>query len=293
MELRYLEIFCKVVEQKSFSKAAEALSLTQPTVSIHIRALEDEFKTKFLDRLGRTVAPTRAGEILYRYARDIVRLKEEAEGSLGEFSGKITGGLMVGASTIPGEYILPALMSKFKKVYPKVVPVLRVSDTRGIYGMVLTGEVDVGVVGSQIKDRNIISKRFLDDELILVAPASFKGARVSRAGLKNVPVIVRERGSGTRATLEAALNKNGIDIERLNVAGEMGSTRALIEAVRSGMGLSFISRRAVKEDIRRGLLRGIEIKGLRIKRNFHIITHRLRANSPICKAFIEFLSENP
>jgi DNA-binding transcriptional LysR family regulator len=103
-------------------------------------------------------------------------------------------------------------------------------------------------------------------------------------------LLLRERGSGTRTTLEAALKKKGIDIDTLNLVGEMGSTRALIEAVKSGMGLSFISRRAVKEDIRRGILKGVEVKGIKIKRNFHIITHRLRANSPISKAFIEFLS---
>jgi DNA-binding transcriptional LysR family regulator len=293
MELRYLEIFCKVVEHGSFSKAAEALRLTQPTVSIHIKALEDEFKTRFLDRLGRSVVPTRAGQILYRYARDIVRLKEEAEGALGEFSGMMRGALTVGASTIPGEYILPSLITRFKKHYPHVVPTLRVGDTKDIYGMVLEGEVDVGVVGHGIKDRNLISKSFLDDELVLVAPASFEGSEVTNKGLKKLPILLREMGSGTRATLESALKKNGIDIDGLNLSGDMGSTRALIEAVKSGMGLSFISRRAVKEDISRGLLKPVNVKGLRIKRNFHIITHRLRANSTISRAFIEFLSKHP
>jgi DNA-binding transcriptional LysR family regulator len=178
MELRYLEIFCKVLELRSFSKAAGALRLTQPTVSIHIKALEEEFKTRLLDRLGRTVTPTRAGEILYKYARDIVRLKQEAIESLGEFSGKIKGALTVGASTIPGEYILPALITRFKKSYPNVAPALKVGDTMDIYNMVIEGAVDVGVVGSQIKDRNIISKRFLEDELILVAQAFTQGEGV-------------------------------------------------------------------------------------------------------------------
>lgn len=291
MELRYLEIFCKVVECGSFSKAAEALYLTQPTVSIHIKTLEDELSARLLDRLGRRVVPTSAGEILYGYAKNIVKFKDEAQLALDQFSGKIRGNLIVGASTIPGEYIMPLCLSSFKSLYPEVYPMLKIGDTRNIYNLVLQGEADIGVVGAHIKDRNIIVKRFIEDKLILVAPYDFKKSGVTKKELSGIPLLQREIGSGSRAALDESLKNSGINIEALNVSGEMGSTQALIQAVRSGMGLSFISMIAVKEAIGQGLIKEVKVSGLTIKRHFYIITHRMRFNSPICKTFIEFLTK--
>ncbi|MEE9615021.1 MAG: selenium metabolism-associated LysR family transcriptional regulator [Thermodesulfobacteriota bacterium] len=292
MELRYLEIFCKVAEHKSFSRAAEALHLTQPTISIHIKSLEDELGTKLFDRLGRSVVPTGAGDLLYQYASEIVRLKEEARLAMDELSGKMRGCLIVGASTIPGEYLLPAIIGRFKKAYPEVLPTLKVGDTKGIYAMVLEGGVDVGVVGSLKEDKNIVSSEFLADELVLVGPGTFRKGEVSKRELKELPLLLREAGSGTRATLESALSAGGIDPEELNIAAEMGSTQAMRGAVAAGMGFAFISRVAVQGDIERGTLRAVKVKGINIKRRFHIITHRLRTNSPIARTFMEFLSES-
>lgn len=290
MELRYLEIFCAVVEFKSFSKAAQALRLTQPTVSIHIKALEDEFSTKLLDRLGRTVLPTRAGEILYGYARDIVSIKEEARLAMEQLISTMSGKLIVGASTIPGEYILPPLLSQFKNAYPDVFPTLKIGDTSDIHESVLRGEVDMGLVGAVMRDKNIISRKFLDDELILVAPSNFKASVLHRRELKGVPLLIREMGSGSRYSLEEYLKKNRVDIESLHIVAEMGSTQALMQAVKSGMGLAFISRLSVVDEIEQEALKPVTLKGFTIIRHFHIITHRLRSNSRICKTFIEFIS---
>ena len=291
MELKFLDIFCKVVELKSFSKAAGALHLTQPTVSIHIKALEEEFSTKLLDRLGKKVIPTQAGEILYRYAKEISRLKDEARLALDQLSGRMRGRLLVGASTIPGEYILPEFLGPFKKDYPDVFPVLRIGDTEEIHAMVLDGEVDVGVVGSIIEDRNILSTEFLDDEMILVSAPAFRRTSIVREAVSGLPLLQREAGSGSRASLEASLRENGIEPGSLNIVAEIGSTQAVIQAVKSGLGVAFISRLAVKSDIQRGALREIKVKGLTIRRHFYIITHRLRADSPITKTFVQFLSE--
>lgn len=292
MELRYLEVFCKVVECGSFSKAASALHLTQPTVSIHIKALEEELSTRLLDRLGRSVIPTSAGEVLYRYAREIVRFKDEAQLALGQFSGKMRGRLSIGASTIPGEYILPPLISRFKAMYPEVYPTLRIGDTKEISGLVIRSEVDVGVVGSRVREKNIIVKEFLDDELVLVAPGDFGKSHLTKKDLSGVPLLQREEGSGSRASLEESLKDSGINVESLNIAGEFGSTQAMLKAVSSGMGLSFISKVAVKDAIRSGILKEVAVAGLGIKRHFYIVTHRMRFNSPICKTFIEFLTGN-
>ncbi|MEJ2247345.1 MAG: selenium metabolism-associated LysR family transcriptional regulator [Acidobacteriota bacterium] len=290
MELKYIEIFCAVAELKSFSKAAQALHLTQPTVSIHIRSLEDEFSTRLFDRMGRTVLPTQAGKILYRYAREIVQLKEDARLAMEKLEGTMSGNLIIGASTIPGEYILPSLLAQFIDSYPEIFPALKIGDSSGIYKSVLEGEVDVGIVGALIRDKNIVSKKFLDDELVLVSSSALKSSTMDTGALKEIPLLVRESGSGSRRTLEMHLKKIGLAIEDLNVVAEVGSSQAVIQAVESGIGMAFISRLSVVREIENKVLKTVPLKGMEIKRKFYIITHRLRFKSRICETFIEFLT---
>jgi DNA-binding transcriptional LysR family regulator len=292
MELRYIEIFCTVVELKSFSKAAQALRLTQPTISVHIKALEDEFSTKLLDRLGRTILPTQDGEILYRYAKEIVTLKENARRAMERVTGTVSGKLIIGASTIPGEYVLPQLLAKFKQAYPDVFPTLRIGDSNDIYESVLRGTVDLGVIGTAVKDKNIITQKFLGDEIILAAPATSKVAALNKDEIKTVPLLMREKGSGSRSTIEEHLNRIGVTPDSLNIVAEIGSSQALIQAVKSGMGLAFTSRLSVLDEIERGTMKAVNFKGLLVRRDFHVITHRLRFNSLICRSFIDFLSRS-
>ena len=291
MELKYIEIFCAVVELKSFSKAAQALHLTQPTVSIHIKALEDEFSTKLLDRLGRTVTPTQDGEILYRYAKEIMSLKENARLAMDRVSGAIGGRLVIGASTIPGEYIVPQLLAKFKRAYPDVFPALRIGDSHGILESVLRGDVDLGIIGTGTKDKNIIARKFMHDELSLVASGIYKTSVLDKNQLRRVPLLVREIGSGSRTSAEDHLKEAGLAPEDLNIVAEMGSSQALIQAVKAGMGLAFLSKLSVEDEIRRGALTEVRLKGVDMTRSFYIITHRLRFNTRICRAFIEFISK--
>jgi len=290
MELRYLEIFCKVVELESFSKAAEALYLTQPTVSIHIKALEDELSTRLLDRLGRRVTMTSAGEILYGYARNIVKSRDEARVALDRFSGGMKGTLSVGASTIPGEYIIPAYLARFKLKYPDAYPTLRIADTRETYRAVADGAVDIGIVGSTVKERALVTEKFLEDELVLVARPGFKASNITKKELANLPLIQREHGSGSRTSLEESLKQSGIRTEDLNVAAEIGSTQAIVQAVASGLGLSFISRLAAKDLVRLGMLSEVKVAGLKIKRHFYIVTHRVRFVPPLARAFVALLT---
>jgi DNA-binding transcriptional LysR family regulator len=289
MELRYIEIFCTVVELKSFSKAAQALRLSQPTISVHIKALEDEFSTKLLDRLGRTILPTQDGEILYRYAKEIVTLKENARRAMERVTGTVSGKLVIGASTIPGEYILPQLLAKFKKVYPDVFPALRIADSNDIYESVLRGEVDLAVIGKAVKDKNIITRKYLGDEIILAAPAAYKASVLQKDDFRTVPLLIREKGSGSQSSIEEHLNRIGLTTDTLNIIAEIGSSQALIQAVKAGMGLAFTSRLSIRDEIERGTLKAVKLKGIMVHRNFYVITHRLRFNSLICRSFIEFL----
>ena len=157
MELRYLDVFCKVFELKSFSKAAEELFLTQPTISSHIKSLETDLDLVLFDRLGREVLPTKAGLLLYRYASEIGRLNLEARQALGQFSGRLSGFLDVGGSTIPGEYLLPYSIGLFRQDCPEVVVKLHVADSREIATMVADGKLEVGVVGANVQNSQLES----------------------------------------------------------------------------------------------------------------------------------------
>lgn len=289
MELRHLEIFCKVVELKGFSKAADALHLTQPTISSHIKALEDALQVRLLDRLGREIVPTKAGNILYNYAKEIVRLKKEAKEALDQFIGRMKGNLEIGGSTIPGEYILPSLISEFKKIYPEIIVTLRIGDTKDVATMVLEGEAEIGVVGAKVEDTHIENREFLKDSLILVAPPSYPVSKISIRDFKGIPLVFREKGSGSRKAFEEIIKENGLDKGDLNIVAEMGSTEAVKQAVKSGLGVSILSRLAVQAELAKKTLKEVKVADLSIVRSFYIITHKLRAKSPICQAFLEFL----
>jgi DNA-binding transcriptional LysR family regulator len=292
MDLHQIQIFAKIVELRSFSRAAEALHLTQPTISEHVRLLEDEIGGRLFDRLGRETVPTKAGELLYGYARRMLALHEETRRSLDQFLGRMSGGLSVGASTIPGEYVLPPLMGRFKEKYPEISVSLLIQDTQRILDLLLEGKVEMGVVGARIEHRALEYTELMPDELVLVVPAThpWHGRKtVTLAELSQEPLIIRERGSGSRHALERALTEAGVEWESLRIVGELGSTQAIKQAVKAGMGLSIISRRAVEEECHHGLLCCVRLKELRVSRHFYIVIHRERTRSPLCGAFLDFL----
>ena len=289
MELRHLEIFCTVLEEGSFSKAAETLHLTQPTVSIHIKALEENLSVKLIDRMGRKIQPTEAGDLLYKYARNIVTLKQDAISAINDHTGNIKGAFTMAASTIPGEYILPQILSDFIGEFTSVVPSVRIGDSKQVFDLVSDGRADIGIIGETVKDRMISSESFMEDEIILVAPKNFKISSISQKDLELLPFIIRSSGSGSRSTVEEVLIEAGFTLDKLNICAELGSTQAMVEALKSSMGLAFISKRAVHELIDSGDVREVSIKGLPIKRTLYIITNNMRTNSPITKTFISFL----
>jgi DNA-binding transcriptional LysR family regulator len=296
MDLRRLEIFAKVAELGSFSRAAEALFLTQPTISEHVRSLEDELGVQLLDRLGRGATPTRAGQLLLGYARRMLALSREAHQALERFQGRMSGELVVGGSTIPGEYVLPALIGQFKSKYPDISISLHIGSSRQVSDWVEEGRVEVGVVGARPAARTLEAKELMPDELVVVVAATHPWAtrRVTTlADLQKEPMVVRERGSGSRDAVEHALQEAGISPASLRLVGEMGSTQAVKQAVRAGVGIALISKRAVEDECRAGLLACVKVKDLRIARAFHLVTHRDRTRSPLAEAFVEFIESQP
>ncbi len=296
MDLWRLHIFCKVVEYGSFSKAAGMVYLSQPTVSSHIKDLEDHFQCKLIDRLGREVAPTKAGELLYKHAKKMVALKDDIEKALSEFQGKIRGNLTIGGSTIPAGYILPPLLGRFKKAYPEVRVTLTQKDTAQVIKDTIEGRVELGVVGASPQEVQLQQKKLMDDEMFVVVPAGHKWANRDTITVKELikePFVMREPGSGTRRSIERALDKTGDWLGQQDVVAEMGSTEAIRQAIKAGVGVSILSECAVSDDLAAGSLAKVKIKGISLHRSFYIITHKHRTRSPLCEAFFKFLNKEP
>lgn len=295
MDLRQLEIFAKVAELGSFSRAAEALFLTQPTVSEHIRSLEQEFGVRLLDRLGRGAAVTRAGQLLLSHARHMLAVSREARQAMDGFLGRMSGELSIGASTIPGEYILPPLIGRFKEKYPDISITLLIGDSQRAVDWVAEGRVELGVVGARLAHRAVGFQELMPDDVVVVVPGThaWRGRTdITLDELRTQPLLIRERGSGTRAALEHALGGAQLDMGAFRIAGEMGSTQAIKQAVRAGVGVSVISRRAVEDECRSGLLTCLRIKELPIARSFYLATHKERSRSPLAEGFRVFVESD-
>jgi DNA-binding transcriptional LysR family regulator len=292
VDLRQLEIFVKVAELGSFSRAAEALYLTQPTVSEHIRTLEEELAVRLLDRLSRGAAVTKGGQLLLSYAQRMLALSREARQAMDRFQGRMSGDLHVGASTIPGEYVLPTLIGRFKEKYPDISITLLIGDSQTVVDWVSAGRAELGVVGARLSQRGVEYKELMPDEVVVVVPAShtWHGRKqISLDELRREPLLIRERGSGTRAALEATLAEAGLDLGAFRIVGEMGSTQAIKQAVKAGVGVSVVSKRAVEEECKVGLCWCLRVKDLKVMRAFHLATHKERSRSPLAEAFRVFL----
>ena len=290
MDLWQLNIFCKVVECKSFTRAGKTVHLSQPTVSSHIRDLENHFGCRLIDRLSKEAVATKAGELLYGYARKILAFSDETEAAMAEFNGKIKGRLIIGGSTIPGTYLLPQIIGAFTKQYPEVTISLIVEDTEKIIEGVLSGNLEMGVVGAESGVKKILQEKLIDDELRLIVPKNHPWARKKTIPLNLLltePFIVRENGSGTLAAIQLSLASEGYTIEDLKIVAELGSTEAVRQGIKNKVGVSILSNLAVSEDLKIGSLSAIAVKGLKLKRSFYLTRHKYRSLSPLGRVFID------
>jgi DNA-binding transcriptional LysR family regulator len=292
MNLWQLEVFCKVVELGSFSKAGQAIHLSQPTVSSHIKDIESYFGTQLINRLTKKAVPTKAGELLYDYATRLIRLRKEAEIAMADFMGKKKGSIHIGGSTIPGVYLLPPAMAAFGKDYPEVKLSLTIESTATIIDAVMDGEVELGVVGAKSGAKNLQQYKLVADEMRLIVPATHPWARLKNVALerlKTEPFLLREAGSGTRKSLQLSLQKAGVDIAELAVCAEMGSTEAIRQGIKYGAGVSILSPVAVEAELEAGTLAALTLKGVDLKRSFYLTWSEERILSPLAIAFGDFL----
>jgi len=292
MDIKQLEAFLHVVEARSFSRAAERLFLSQPTVSVHVQSLEESLGTKLLDRLGKEVVPTPAGEILFKYARRILALRERAIQDVHHYLGELAGKFEIATSTIPGEYLLPPLLAEFQRRHPRVKVSLAISDTGRVIKDVARGSFLLGVVGGKGDEKGLTFLPLCQEELVLAFCVSHPLAQregVTLEDLGDIPLILREEGSGTRRTLEDALRSVGANLSALSVVAELGSTTALKEGVKACIGGAVISPRAVRDEVHCGIIKTFQVQGLDLKRTFYLVKRGKRTLPPPVEELESFI----
>lgn len=296
MEDHKLRVFCTVAETGSFSKASEIIHLTQPAVSLQIQALEEIYETKLFDRSSNTVTLTPAGDILYKQAKEILALYAAAEKNIGEITGLVKGSISIGASTTIGNYLLPSVISDFKKKNPKIKIYLRVRNTKGVVEMLNAGNINFGLVEGEVTKYKLITERLLSDELTLIVPASHpwsKRKEVSVADISKEPFIFREEGSGTRQVIEKYLSKRGISPNDMKVSTILGSTEAIKEVVENGTGISIVSKWAIRRESRYGSIKFLRFREMRMLRDFCLIFNKSAVMSFATDEFLTFLRTYP
>ncbi|HWX42961.1 MAG TPA: selenium metabolism-associated LysR family transcriptional regulator [Blastocatellia bacterium] len=294
LELNLIEVFCAVYEECSFSKAAGRLRCSQPTVSGHIKNLENYIGARLFDRLPRRIVPTRVGDVLYRRGRAMLNEKEAAINELMKFLGAIEGSLALCSSTIPGEYLLPRIVASFHGKYPGVSIEIRISDSEAVCRDLLEGSCELGFVGARPDMLGLEMRPFASDRLALVVPNDAEWSRVRSIDLDSLgtkPYLAREPGSGTRSEFEKI---TGRAIDRFNVVGYFGSTTAVKEGIKAGVGVSVLSMLAVKFEIEAGLLKTVDIEGAEaMERDFYAAYNKNLTLSPVAEAFLDFATASP
>ncbi|MDY7000747.1 MAG: selenium metabolism-associated LysR family transcriptional regulator [Thermodesulfobacteriota bacterium] len=294
MDIRRLEAFAKVYELKSFSKAAKDIFLSQPTISAHISALEKELGVRLFDRLGRSILPTQAAEILYKYAQSAFDSLAGAKAEIGLLQKRVSGELSVGGSTIPAHYMLPGILSRFLAKYPDVTTYLAIGDTGRIIDRVAGGDLAVGMVGAREDSRDLEFVPVLEDDLVVIAPpgtAPGVDAEIKAKDLFDFPWVIREPGSGTWEAFEKALVPIGLDIRNLRAVVCVESTRAVLECVRAGLGFSVTSRLVARSFLESGEAVEVHVKDLAMRRGFYLAYHKRRYFFPVVRYFIDFVRQ--
>lgn len=294
VNLNLFRTYVRVVETQNISRTAEEFGLSQPAVTKQIQALEDMYGVLLLERSGRKLKTTEAGEVLYYCAREIIKAMDKTDKAMEELSESRKGSLCLGASTIPGQYILPAIIKKFKDKHPAVSISMDVADTEKIFFKVAERELDVGVVGGWINSRKVEGFEWLQDELVLIVPAGHKLAQYSKVRMDKLVGerwIFREKGSGTQKALDELFVSNGIKKDDINVFMEAGSTEAVIASVESDMGISIISGWATRTLDSARRIKTIKIDDPNAIRHFYVICPRQKTRRKSVNNFFEFIKK--
>ncbi|RNC29383.1 MAG: HTH-type transcriptional activator CmpR [Candidatus Dichloromethanomonas elyunquensis] len=289
MLLHQLEVFTRVAERTSFSKAADSLFLSQSTVSSHISNLEKHLGQRLFDRLGKEVILTPFGQKLYPWAREILLLKDRALWEMKDWTGKIDGHLSIAASTVPAQYAIPFFISNFREKYKGIKFMLEQSGSEKVAEKLIKGEAEIGILGKQYNQEQLTYIPFAEEKFVLITPASLHlRHKPSLSDLVGYPFLFRKSDSGTQAILEQMLSISGVTLSELEVIGYFDSLESLKESVKEGIGISIISAIAAVDSIKNKMVNAYELDELPEKRMFYFAHHKKRTISPLAETFIDF-----
>jgi DNA-binding transcriptional LysR family regulator len=266
-----LKVFRAVAEQLSFHKAAKRLFLTQPAVTLQIKALEDDLGVRLFDRAARRVSLTRQGALLLAHAQKLAALASEAEQDLAATQGQSAGNLALGASTTIAQYVLPRLIAAFLAENPRVQLSLHSGNTEEVVHLLLHDKVAVGLIEGPARDQAVRAEPFMHDELVLIAPPDFEPDRLSCDRLVASNLLMREQGSGSRRVVESALEEAGVALKSFKNVMDLDSTEAIKSAVEAGLGIGFVSRWAISKELELRSLKTVQVGGVKITRRFSVV----------------------
>lgn len=287
---RRLQVFYTVAKLLSFTKAAEALHMTQPAVTFQVRQLEEHYNTRLFDRSHNRISLTEVGSEVFAYSARIFELYDEMDSTVREMTGNVSGVLLLGASTTIAEYMLPSLLGAFKREFPEVNIRLRVSNTDGIVSMVEENDIDLGVVEAPVNNKNLAVEVCRMDDLVAVLPPDHPLADTSAIGVADLlayPYIAREEGSGTRGVIMEYLRECGFSAEELNVGMELGSPESIKGAVEAGMGVTILSRTTIQKELELGTLTGVALAPP-LKRPFSFVHQKQRFRMRVIQELLDF-----
>lgn len=293
MNLDHLKVFYTVATKRNFSETAKIHHLSQPSVSLQIRNLEQFLNTKLFKRTTKKVSLTDSGRLLYEHAKLILELIDKAEKDISLLVDSIHGDLSIHASLTIGENLLPYILGNFKLKYPLINIIMKIHNSKQIIEKVIHEEIDLGFIEAPMSHPSIICKPFLEDELVIIASTNHSNPLIDNKEvvtpneLFSLPIILREQGSGTRKVMEDTLEKNHLDLTNLNIILELENTESIKATVESGMGISIISQTAIQKELKLGTLRKLKIEGINLKRYFYIVQKKDRVLPLPAEAFVK------
>ena len=291
MNLDYLRTYLEVVKLGSFSEVAKKLGISQPAVTFQIQKLERDLGMRLLDRSQKTITMTEAGRRLLLFAESVEEERNRLWHDIDRLREEVTGNLIIASSTIPGEFMLPSLLARFKALHPAIRAQVKISDSLTVINGVRNGDYEVGFCGVAPEEQGLESFKVAEDEIVLIVfpehPFTGRG-EVSFAELGREPIIFREDTSGTQKSLQNLLDKAGFDLRAWEPHLILSTTQAVVSAVEARAGIAFVSNLAIKKSLALGLVRQITVKGLRLVREFYCIYRKGKLVSRLLEEFITF-----
>lgn len=290
MDINHLRAFVSAYNNRSFTKASRELQLRQPTISSHIKTLETEINCKLFDKAGKIVTPTEKADILYRHSVELLQKVDALTTEFGEMHKVLTGHLQIGASTFPGEYLIPPVLSGFRKRYPYISFQVLISDAMTITASIAQHDLIMGVVGDRPRNDQIRYTPLMKDDLIIVASASLiKSDRMTLEEFVRLPVIICEEDSIPLRDMRTVLAHKGLSPDCMKIAGTFNSINVVKQAVKSGLGASIMSKLSVSDELAHNMLKQANLSDIELTRYLYLATHKKRTLPRLYNIFLTYI----